>query len=143
MGIIAKLPIVIGPGLPFAISFKAVLCNSPTIDRKGVFAANLIIGCILLCVAIIAKKLRAFAAIPEDFRLGMASGITALIACAAFYDLNIIEPNTGFLSIMKTNTDIYSLTTQEQANAVRIPVLSMLALILLTIFQVRAIRYSL
>jgi len=76
MGLLANVPYVVGPGVTFVEAFA---CMIATVPAPAVLAANLIVGLLLIPVALAVRNLHAFNAFPEDLRLGMGSGIAALL----------------------------------------------------------------
>lgn len=87
MGVLGGVPFVVAPGITYGIGFQMLATTS---SIPTALAADIIVGVVVLCFALVSRRAKMITSLPEDYRLGVAAGIGALLALIGVRSMNIV-----------------------------------------------------
>ena len=104
MGLFAKLPVALAPGMGLNAFFSFTVCVALDFSWDEALAAVLISGILYLIVTLTGLRAKVVKAIPQSLKYAIGSGIGFFIAYIGLVNVGIIVNNGG------TNTSIGDLT---------------------------------
>jgi len=104
MGLFAKLPVALAPGMGLNAFFSFTVCVALDFSWDEALAAVLISGILYLIVTLTGFRAKVVKAIPQSLKYAIGSGIGFFIAYIGLVNVGIIVNNGG------TNTSIGDLT---------------------------------
>ena len=111
MGLVAKYPFAIAPGLGINAFFAYTLCIGMGVDWQVALSAVFISGLLFLGLTLTGFREKIINLIPLDFKAAIAAGIGLFITFLGLHNSGIIVDNSSTLVAMGDLTDALSLLT--------------------------------